>query len=250
MTSRPDREPGPVQQKQKDAALAARGRAMHDSHRRQWESLKRTYAEGKAKIYGFGDTRRQQTADAVKEAHKPEWAALFRRQREEMKAFEARQRSPLGCFRNIAEAIRDQGWQDGTAKGVLGAVFGRASGQARAAFDQRQQEEREALAGTVRASVAGATAAVKTDTRAELARLRDDYLTRCEALKVQQDAERGALRDDWKARNDERREAFAPVQDRAAQWDRLRELGDASRTRGKGAFRGNDLSRGREPSPE
>lgn len=68
MTSRPDREPGPVQQKQKDAALAARGRAMHDSHRRQWESLKRTYAEGKAKIYGFGDTRRQQTADAVKES--------------------------------------------------------------------------------------------------------------------------------------------------------------------------------------
>ena len=185
-----------------------------------------------------------------RKAHKPEWAALFRRQREEMKAFEARQRSPLGRFRNIAEAIRDQGWQDGTAKGVLGAVFGRASGQARAAFDQRQQEEREALAGTVRASVAGATAAVKTDTRAELARLRDDYLTRCEALKVQQDAERSALRDDWKARNDERREAFAPVQDRAAQWDRLRELGDASRTRGQGAFRGNDLSRGREPSPE
>ena len=54
---------------------------MHDSHRRQWESLKRTCAEGKAKIYGFGDTRRQQTTDAVKEAHKPEWAALFRRQR-------------------------------------------------------------------------------------------------------------------------------------------------------------------------
>jgi hypothetical protein len=53
-----------AEQKQKDAALAARGRAMHDSHRRQWESLKRTYAEGKAKIYGFGDTRRQQTADA------------------------------------------------------------------------------------------------------------------------------------------------------------------------------------------
>ena len=69
----------------------------------------------------------KQTADAVKEAHKPEWAALFRRQREEMKAFEARQRSPLARFRNIAEAIRDQGWQDGTAKDVLGAVFGRAS---------------------------------------------------------------------------------------------------------------------------
>jgi hypothetical protein len=34
---------------------------------------------------------------------------------------------------------------------------------------------------------------------------------------AQLDAAGGALRDDWKARNDERREAFAPVQDRAAQ---------------------------------
>jgi hypothetical protein len=76
----------------------------------------------------------------------------------------------------------------------------------------------------------GATARVKPDTRGELARLREDYLARCASLKGEQDAERDQLRDDWKTRN----AAFTPVQDRAAQWDWLEELGVGFPLRGGG----------------
>jgi hypothetical protein len=234
-------------QTQKDAHLKALGRTMQESHRRQWDTLKRTYTEAKAQLYAGGDTRRQRTADAVKEAFKPQWALLFRRQREELKAFEARERSPLGRLRNIAEAIREQGWQAGTARHVLGAVFNSKSGHSRAVFDQSQERERMTLARQVRDSTGGATAAVQKTVRGDLDRLRDDYLTRCDALRTQQAEEREQIRSAWQGRDAERSEAYATLSGRgASKWDDVERTVDQARQQEQGL--GRQLQRG--PGPE
>lgn len=209
-------------QAQQDAALAARGRAMQEAHRRQWEAMKQAYADSKANLHTRGDTRKRLAADTVREAHKGEWADLLRRQREEKRRFEAREKTPLGRFQNIADAIREHGWQAGTAKGVLGAVFGVAGGQRRVGFDQGQAQERLRLDRQIKAATFTAVASVRQEGRAGLDALRADYLARAEALQTQQAQERGGLRQAWRDRTAERNAAFAALKPGGgSKWDAI-----------------------------
>lgn len=221
-------------QTQKDAALAERGRAMHDRHGRQWDAIRTAYQDARRALYGHGDARKTKAAERVKEAHSPDWRSLFERQRREKEEFERREQSPLGRVRNIADAIKEAGWQQGTAKGVLGAVFGMASGQARAVLETRQESERKALSQAVQASTFTATASVRRDVKADLDRLRGDFVTRCDTLRTEQAEERGALREAWRERDAERTAAYAGITGRGTEQAQEREATQPAQEQGRG----------------
>jgi hypothetical protein len=230
-------------QRQKDAALAARGRAMHEAHRRQWDALKRTYADNRKRILEYGDRRREGAAAAVKEGYRSEWSELFKRQRREQQQFSFREFTFLGRMKNIGQALRENGWQDGTARQILGAVFNLASGKRIAAFAQKQESERKALARLVKASTAGAVAGVRKQTRDDLDRLRTEYGERSKALTVEQAHDAALLENAWHARNTERRDAFAAMTTRtASKWDAVEAVVKEANERNQGQDFGLGIS--------
>jgi hypothetical protein len=194
---------------------------MHEAHRQQWDTLRQVNADRRRALMRAGDARQKAVAAAVKEAMRPEWAALFKRQRDEERRFSFREFTFLGRMQNVADWIKAAGWQDGTARKILGAVFNLASGQRMHAFRQGQEQERKALSRTVQASTFKAVQAVRKETSAELARQRDDHQGMCDSLRAHQATERDQLKDAWRERNTERREAFADLGMRErAEWGR------------------------------
>lgn len=205
-----------TEQAEKDAALAARGRQMHETHRRQWAALKQVHDERRKAALAASEQRRKAAADAVKARFRRQWSFLFRHQKVEQSLFDYNEASLFGRIANIAGTFRAAAWQGATAGQILGAVFNRASGLRVEAFRQTQEKARAALAATVSAAIEEATAGIKRDGRAELARLREEYLAGSATLKAMQEAERAALRQAWHDRNAERRAAFGALQDRPA----------------------------------
>lgn len=234
-----------AEQKAKDAQLEARGRALAEAHAGQWETLKRDYQAGRARLLAEAERQCRAKTDEIKADFKPKWAELFRKQRAEGKAFERREGSFLGFVWNAFQTARELRRQEqATGIDAMTLLFAALSGQERrnhlAAAHQREQKN---LADAVRSVIRAHTAAIKIDSKVQLAALRDSYLVQCGALKRRQDTERDDLKAAWKVRRKEYTEAMAPVRVQAA---RLRKEG-----RDRPVYRGMErrLERKLEPKP-
>ena len=235
-----------VEQKQRDAQLAQAGRDMHDRHRKQWGELKRVYQAAKGRIYDQAEQRQQARTDEIKATFKPHWADLFRRQRDERRAFEQREGSVLGTVFNMFMTAREARRTSEVELSVLTMtvlVFSKA--ERVAAFEREQERQRKTLARTVSAAVGQGRGGIRRTVKAEASRLLAGFLQQCGELRETQQREREALKLAWAKRNQERKAAFAPVQDRAAKWDRLEEISRKSRGQGlaPGLYRGRELRR-------
>lgn len=231
-----------TEQKDKDAQLAATGRAMHDNHGKQWAELKRAYGASKDRIYAAAAERREQRTAELKEQYRPAWADLFRKQRLEQQRFQERERSPLGILWNMAQTLNDQRLKGAERDaGLLGLIFGLFSSSERTtALAAAQQRERMALARKVSKATQQERDQIRQQTQQQAAVLRDAYLRQCAELRDIQARQQAALRAAWQRRNAERQAAFAAIRTRAQNWQRLEQL-----ARGQEQGRGLNLGRRR-----
>ena len=236
-----------AEQKEKDAALAKAGRDMHERQAQQWVDAKRAYQAAKAKLYEDSRLRSVAREDEIKAAFKPQWALLFAKQRGDRRLFEEREESPLGKLWNMAKTAREFR-RSGITGSFLAMAWGVLSRTERmSAFERAQEGERRSLARTVSREMREAKSEIRRETKAEGTRLLKSYLAQCGELRRSQGQERLALKASWKARNTERKAAYAVLGDRAAQWARLRQMGERARVaQGQGLHRGMQ----RAPNPQ
>ena len=235
-----------TEQKQRDAHLAAAGRAMHDRHRREWDELKAGYRAGKDRLYAEADARKEAAAAETRAAFKPQWRDLFRQQRDARRAFEWRETTAIGTLRNMLATARELREQ-GTAAPLLHVVWGVISqAERRNALEAAQQREQKALAAKVSAAVKAERERIRRETKATADRQRAEYLKRCATLRAEQDQQRQDMKGAWQRRNEERRAAYAPLRDRRASWSRLEEMGRQAQ-QGREVAPGRHLGRGRGP---
>lgn len=211
---------------QRDAQLAEKTRAMRDAHTAQWDTLKQSYQDARDRLYAGADEHRQERAAEVRARFKPEWRELFRQQRADRRAFEARERSAFGMILNMMRTAREWRQSGAMPSSRLVALFGLLSHHERAqTFNQMQQREQKVLAGVVSNAVRATGAKLRQDTRAGADRLRETYLRQCTALRESQAKEREGMKEAWATRNAERQAAYASLREKAAQWKRVREQG-------------------------
>ena len=218
-------------EKQKDAQLYEIGRAIKQSHARQWDELKRVYAVSRKKITDHGQTLRTAKAQDVKDSYRERWKALFDLQRIERRTLGERQDSFLSRLFNGLSMLREiRQNHEGNAFLMALALMSR-QGQM-TALATRHEAERRDLAREVRAVTKEAQAEIDKGTRADLDRLRGQFLDQCASLRTTQDKQHSEQRERWNTRNAERKEALAPY--------RSRRQRDTTRSRDTGRSRGRD----------
>jgi len=218
-------------EKQKDAQLYDIGRAIKESHARQREELKRVYAVSRKKINDHGQTLKAGKAQEVKDSYRERWKNLFELQRIEGQALGRREDSFLSRLFNglsLLKEIRQN--HEGNAFLIAVALMSRRGQMA--ALATRHEAERRDLAREVRATTKEAQAEIDKGTRADLDRLRGQFLDQCAALRTTQDKQHAEQRERWKTRNAERKAALEPY--------RSRRQRDTTRSRDTGRSRSRD----------
>jgi hypothetical protein len=218
-------------EKQKDAQLYEIGRTIKESHARQWEELKRVYAGSRKKIKDHGQTLMTAKAQQVKDAYRERWTMLAATQRAERRELRGREDSFLSRLFNGLSLLREiRQNHEGNAFLMVLAVVSR-QGQM-SALATRHEAERRDLARETRDTTSREQTQIAKGTRADLDRLRGQFLGQCAALRTTQDKEHGEQRGRWKTRNAERKAALEPY--------RSRRQRDTSRSRDTGRSRGRD----------
>ncbi|NKE48770.1 relaxase/mobilization nuclease domain-containing protein [Roseomonas frigidaquae] len=234
-----------VEQAQQDAQLAAFGRSMHEAHTKQWEGVKRTYRDAKAKLYGRADERKEQRKDAVKEAYRPQWRELFRQQLAERSAFEGRESSVLGKVWNMAQTARELRRRDIGQVSPMALLWGVVSKTERTnTLGRKQERGRRDLAAKARAAERRQQEHIRQQTKEKADQLRKDFLKECALLREVQAKQQAELKAAWARRNAERKAAFAPLREKIEGWDVLEEIGRRSRQQSQGITRSMQRGRG------
>lgn len=205
-----------AEQQTQDAQLAQAGRDMHQAHAKQWAALKLAYSQAKGRLYRDADKRTEDRTAEVKADFKPEWGALFRQERAEQRSFQARERSLIGRVWNMAATareIRRQGEEvPGGILGMAFAVFSR--GERENALAAGHRGRRMDLAGRVSQATRAERQQIRRQTKKAADALRDTFLKQCAELKAEQDRQRVTLKDQWRARNEARKTAYAAIPSR------------------------------------
>lgn len=224
----PDRRRDFLKRRYDDQAhsLSAQGRDMHVRQGIEWAALKASWRDEKAAMTQEMNKAIPFSIAAIKEDAKPQWAAMFKRHREESYEFDRGERSALGRIWHGAAVFRDRAL-DGDALGGFLAAF---SAEARRAIVQRKHDrEHEKLGAQIRTRISERIEQIKRDDNAALELARTRFLRECQELKERQDIERQAARLQWQRHNAERRAALVEGQ-------RLPMA--AARERGQGMGRG------------
>ena len=230
-----------AEQKEKDAALSAKGEAMNTRHSQEWKDLSKDYHAEKQRIYGrFGNkdqnkdqsstksvgkqqlTPFQKAAADIKMQFKPLWQELFKSQTKEKAAFKEREAHLKGKIENAIAAVKQARMRDPEAsRGFISMAFNyMISSKAREqeltkAHDRGIRTLRSAQSAEITKSF---TAIRKTRSEA-LQKHRERFAINREALKEKQSGERSELRQAWKDRKVERERVNTIIQKR----DNIRE---------------------------
>jgi hypothetical protein len=113
------------------------------------------------------DEKIEQRLRAIKEQNRPKWAALFKRQRAELKTFENAQQAALPrLFYHLRHGKQEAGGRfAGAVKALIGGEFDRK------VLEQRHEDERRTLARAVRRERRAATQYEEKTYQRDLARL-------------------------------------------------------------------------------
>lgn len=218
-------------EKQKDAQLYEIGRTIKESHARQWEDLKRVYADSRKKITGHGKTLNTAKSAQIKDSYRERWTMLAQTQRAERRELWRSEDGFLSRLFNglsLLKEIRQN--HEGNAFLIALALMSRQGHMA--ALATRHEAERRDLAREIRDVTSREQNQIDKGTRADLDRLRGHFLDQCASLRRTQDKEHGEQRERWTARNAERKEALAPY--------RSRRQRDTTQSRDAGRSRGRD----------
>jgi hypothetical protein len=209
-------------QKQKDAHLNAQTRVMRESHTRQWDELKRTYATMKDRIKGNTRQLKDKKAVEIKTQAKGRWRDLFRKQREHRATFDAAERGTLSKLWSMTFAYRELRQHHPQADALTIFYTLLSSSQRRAMLDAAHERERKTLAHAIGQEIGKAAKVIDGEARRDYIKLRDQFLGQCVQLRQTQATQKADNNAAWQTRNVERKAAFAPTIERAAKQEQRR----------------------------
>lgn len=201
--------------------LTAAGKEMHERHGTEWDALKASYGSEKKALDADHKKVVPSLIATIKERHKPRWGSMFKRQRDEMRAFDRADRSAIGFIWHAAAVFKERA----IAGDALGGFVAAFSQENRRAIVQRKHDrERAKLGQQIRDQISREIQQAKSAQQSErnVARLR--YLKACEELKAAQAEARVAQRERWKDHNTRRNAALANVHARGTTLERGQEL--------------------------
>lgn len=202
-------------QRHADFALSERGRVMAKRHRTQWDQLRDDHKKRREAILMTAKKAIEHVRAEIQAARLPAWRQMNKRHFAEHRLFKERESRITGKIQNAIAAIKSMGAVRGeaSAQGFLGAAFNYLTSAANreAALVKRQHTEKRAFAAEQRQEVRAKTTAVREYRKTQLRANTQQTGQQAEALRTAQARDRQQLRDAWRQRNDDRREAWSKV---------------------------------------
>ena len=195
---------------------------LKEKSRIEWASLKESY-------YGQKDAIRVQMSPALKERRaeikalfKPYWADMFKRHRDEVKAFEAGDRTTIGKIWHGAAAFKDRALE-GDYLGGFVAAFSKEN--RRNIVLKKHDRESQEMRHRLQAQIDQELTKMKADFDHQFTRAREAFLEDCTKLKSSQDASWADIREAWQDYNNARSAAIAKAKGRHQQIQQTRTQG-------------------------
>ena len=192
--------------------------------------MKRVYAGARKKITGHGQTLKTAKAAQIKDGYRERWTMLAQTQRAERRELWRREDGFLSRLFNGLSLLKEIR-QNHEGNAFLMALALMSRGGQMKALATRHEAERRDLAREIRDVTNREQIQIDKGNRADLDRLRGQFLGQCAALRATQDKEHGEQRERWKTRNAERKAALPPYRSRR-QRETTRSQ-DAGRSRGR-----------------
>ena len=195
---------------------------LKEQSRTEWEALKQSYYAEKDAIKAEMSPTLKERAAEVKTLFKPYWADMFKRHRNEVKAFEAGDRTTIGKIWHGAAAFRDRAL-DGDYLGGFVAAFSKENRRniVLKKHDRETKEMRERLS----AQISQKLNVMKHDFNRQFSQARERFTEDCDRLKSKQDVSWAEIREAWQDYNNARSAAFAQAKSRQNQIHRNAERG-------------------------
>lgn len=198
-------------QRQKDAALARKGREQKQRQAQAWAKLEQDHKQRINEIKQATVRAAQRDQNQVREDFRPRWAELHHGQQADMKAFEHRETTLFGRIQNRFKSIdlgriiggKDKGQAIGEAFGAMTSQAGRLDAEKK---KQREQEER--LQAEQKRSEDAIAKRHRQDEQQRLEANRQKYQAQRMQLVLSQQMDKAKLRAEWSKRNQDRKEAF------------------------------------------
>ncbi len=194
-------------QKQRDAALAQKGRDQADQHREDWKSLIETVKEEGAQIRQDHHKAKAQAVEAVRMNYRPKWRDLHRQQQEEQARFHKREQRLIGRLHNALQTA-SVSHENGTElnKARIKDVFSNIISKEKrfAALEKSQKYSSRKLHCEQKAAEQAAIGKQKKALKDNAAQRRVSFLKQAEDLKIAHEQSRKDLQQQWRARHIER----------------------------------------------
>jgi len=180
----------------------------------EWEALKESYAAEKTAIKVQMSPALKERSAEIKTLFKPYWADMFKRHRDEVKAFEAGDRSAIGRIWTAAAVFKERALE-GDYLGGFVAAFSKEN--RRNIVLKKHDRERADMAERLQAQIGQELGKMKRDFDRQFSQARSRFTDRCDELKTKQDVSWSEIRDAWQSYNNDRAAAFAQAKDRQNQ---------------------------------
>ena len=132
----------------KDAELSKRSRTMHARRQEEWDALHAAHMQRKSEIEQQAEIGQGKAKADVREEYRPLWRDTFRKQQDDMQAFETRESDLLGRVQNTLDAVSLRlRVLEGTKGEAIGGAFRAlaSSGARREAVELAHEREKAAI---------------------------------------------------------------------------------------------------------
>ena len=194
--------------------ILAQSTDLKERHAIEWDALKLSYGTDKAALKAHMSPALKDRAAEIKTLFKPYWADMFKRHRDEMKSFEAGDRSAIGRIWTAAAAFKELAL-DGNYLGGFAAALSKED--RRNVVLKKHDRERAEMGQRLKGQMAQELGKMKRGFERQFSRARAGFMDKCDTLKIKQDASWSEIRGAWKQYNHARATAFDKTQDRQNQ---------------------------------
>lgn len=175
--------------------IQSRSENLKEQSRIEWESLKRSYGIEKGAIKAEMSPMMKARASEIKELFKPYWSNMFIRHREELKIFEAGDKTAIGRIWHGAAAFRELAI-DGDYLGGFVAAFSKEN--RRNIVLKKHDRERVQMSERLQGQMSQELGKLKADFDRQFSRARERFSGQCNQLKNKQDTAWSGIRLAWR----------------------------------------------------
>ena len=187
---------------------------LKEQGRTEWDALKQSYYAQKEAIRVQMSPALKERAAEIKTLFKPYWADMFKRHRDEVKAFEAGDRTTIGKIWHGAAAFRDRAL-DGDYLGGFVAAFSKEN--RRNIVLKKHDRETAAMRDRLQVQIDQELTKMKRDFDRQFSSARGRFQQDCDELKSKQSASWSEIKEAWQDYNNARAAAFSQAKSRQNQ---------------------------------